>query len=75
MQSQDKGSIASGPDNTKMTQQMQNKLDKKLHQPQRHKQSLKIVTLNINRRGNRSQDKWGSIHNIMKKRKIAVLAL
>jgi len=47
----------------------------RLNQPRRKKQSLKITTLNMNGRGNQTQDKWGSINNVMKRRQIAVMAL
>jgi len=46
----------------------------RVRQPQRRKQTLKAASLNINGNGARTDDKWGSINNVMKTRKIAVLA-
>ena len=46
-----------------------------LTQPRRQKQSLKIACLNMNGTGSKTDDKWGAINNIMKQRKIAVLAI
>ena len=47
----------------------------KLAQPRRRRKQLKMASLNMNGRGDRSQDKWGSINNVMKRRRIAVLGL
>ena len=47
----------------------------RLDQPRRKRGQLKIALINVNRRGNHSQDKWGSISSVLKRRKIAVLAL
>ena len=44
-------------------------------QPRRKKQSLKIASLNMNGNGSKKDDKWGAINNVMKQRKIAVLAV
>lgn len=46
-----------------------------LHQPKRKRKQIKIVSLNINGRGTRAQDKWGSIGTMMKRHKIAILGL
>ena len=46
-----------------------------LAQPKRRRKQIKLASLNMNGRGDRSQDKWGSISNVIKKRHIAVLAL
>jgi len=62
-------------DNNSTTQRLRNEPDRRLNQPRRQKQTLKITTLNMNGKGNRSQDKWGSVNNVMKRRKIAVMAL
>ena len=46
-----------------------------LSQPRRQKQMLKIASLNMNGNGSCNSDKWGAINNMMKVRKIAVLAI
>ena len=52
-----------------------NEPNRRLHQPRRHQKQLKIASINMNGRGSCLQDKWGLIGNILKRRKIAVLAL
>ena len=47
----------------------------RLTQPRKKKQSLRIASLNMNGLGSKADDKWGAINNLMKNRKIAVLAL
>ena len=46
-----------------------------LDQLRRQKQSLKIASLNMNGTGSKTNDKWGAINNVMKQRKIAILAI
>jgi ribonuclease HI/exonuclease III len=57
------------------TQRTRNEPDGNLHQPKRKRKQLKIASLNMNGRGDRSLDKWGSINNVMKRRGIAILCL
>ena len=45
------------------------------NQPRRRREQLKLASLNMNGQGNRSQDRWGSINNVMKRRQIAILGL
>jgi ribonuclease HI/exonuclease III len=47
----------------------------RLEQPRRRRKQLKIASLNMRGKGNRAQDKWGSISHLVRTRKIAVLAL
>jgi len=56
-------------------QRPRNETSGTLNQPRRRRKNLKIASLNMNGRGNRSQDKWGSINNVMKRRRIAILGL
>ena len=44
-------------------------------QPRQRRQQIKLASLNMNGVGSQAQNKWGSIHNTMKRRKIALLAL
>ena len=46
-----------------------------LPQPRRRRKQLKIVSLNMRGWGSRTQDKWGSINNLMKRHQIGVLGL
>lgn len=46
-----------------------------LHQPRRKRQDIKIASLNVRGKGNCTQDKWGSLCNMMKQRQIAVASL
>ncbi|KAF9783471.1 Endonuclease/exonuclease/phosphatase, partial [Thelephora terrestris] len=46
-----------------------------LNQPRRKRKQLKIALVNMNGKGDTSQDKWGSINNVMKRRRIAVLGI
>ena len=44
-------------------------------QPKRRRKQLKVASLNMNGRGDHSTDKWGMINNVMRKRKVAIMAL
>ena len=46
-----------------------------LTQPRRKREQFKIASLNMNGKGDRSQDKWGAINNAMKRCRMAVLGL
>ena len=56
------------------TARLRNTPQGNLRQPRRQKQSMKIASLNINGNGPRASDKWGAISNMMRKRKVAILA-
>ena len=51
-----------------------NEPSRRLDQLKKQQKQLKIASINMNGRGSRPQDKWGSINNILR-RKIVVLAL
>ena len=57
------------------TQRLRNEPNGGLEQPRRQRKQLKVASLNMNGRGHRSVDKWGSISYVMKMRGIAVMAL
>jgi len=57
------------------TQRPRNEANGTLIQPRRRRKDLKIASLNMNGRGTRSQDKWGSVNNVMKRWRIAILGL
>ena len=57
------------------SRRLRNAPRERLTQPRRHKQSTKIASLNINGNGLKTNDKWGEINNVMKRRKIALMAL
>lgn len=57
------------------SQRSRNEPNGTLGQPKRRRKNFKIASLNINGRGTRSQDKWGSINSLIKKRRVAVLGL
>ena len=46
-----------------------------LTQPRRQRQSTRVASLNMNGIGSKTDDKWSAINNVMKKRKISVLAI
>ena len=56
-------------------QRTQNKPHARLNQPRQKREQLKIATLNMNGKGNRTHDKWGAILNVMKTRRIAVMMI
>ena len=64
-----------GPQEGGTTQRLRNEANGTLHQPRRKRKSLKIASLNMKGRGDRLQNKWGSINNVMKRRRIAILGL
>ena len=57
------------------TPRPRNQPNETLHQPRRKRQDIKIASLNVRGKGNRTQDKWGSLRNVMKRRQIAVASL
>ena len=57
------------------TQRLRNEPRQVLNQPRCKRKQIKIATLNMNGRGNNSQDKWGAINNTIKRRQIAMLGL
>ena len=46
-----------------------------LSQPKRKRKQFKMASLNMNGRGSRAVDKWGTINTTMRRRKIAILGL
>ena len=56
-------------------QRLRNEPRLTLVQPRRRREHIKMASLNMNGRGNHSQDKWGAIHKMMKRRQVVVLAL
>ena len=58
-----------------VVQRLRNELRVALAQPRQRCKHLKVASLNMNGRGDHSQDKWGAINNMMKRCQIAVLGL
>ena len=56
-------------------QRLRNEPRSTLVQPRRRQKHIKMASLNMNGRGDHSQDKWGAINNMMKRRQVAILAL
>ena len=56
-------------------QRLRNEPRSMLVQPRQRRKHIKMASLNMNGRGDHSQDKWGAINNVMKRHQVAVLAL
>ena len=56
-------------------QRLRNELRSTLVQPRRRQKHIKMASLNMNGRGDHSQDKWGAISNTMKRHQVAILVL
>ena len=63
-----------GPGPSSQTVCLRSTPQQALRQPRRQKQALKIASLNINGNGTVTDDKWGAVNNVMKVRRIAILA-